>query len=252
MQQPVPPVHSTRLRTSGNAVNESTFEVRLRVAETVEPIRVVLACRRRLITLGLKAMIDASPEVEFVGVAVVPDALYVYLQRGRVDVLLCAWREYEYARATIEAVRQDYPDLRVCVIAEKADPTIIRDAFVLGATGFVSEACNDEQVIDALVRTGTGRTAIETGSRRADDSLAPDDIVDVDILSEREREILTLMAVGLSTRDIANTLFLSPKTVETHRANMMRKLETNSIAEAALLANRMGLVSSDPDLKASE
>ncbi len=232
-------------------MNENGWEVRPRVAESIERIGVVVACRRRLIVLGLKSVIDESPEVDFVGVAVVAEAIYTYAQRARVDVVLCAWREYEYARSTIEAVRKDYPDLRVCVIAEKAEPEVIRSAFAIGATGFISEACNDEQVIDALVRVGAGRTAIETGGQRADASVVAGETVGIDVLSEREREILTLMAVGLTTKEIAAALFLSPKTVETHRANMMRKLGISSIAEAALYASRTGLVSSDPDHKAA-
>lgn len=216
-------------------------------AERSGPYSVLYASQRRLLILGVKGMCEAFDEIEFVGAAVDPSSLMAHLRRRQIDILLLSWGQYGgYGMETFERIAALESPPKVVVMAESPDPDAIRDSLLHGASGFISEGCDDTQFADALISVGEGRIVIETGARRGVRDGLGNGTVAPEMLTERERGVLTLIASGLSTKQIATALFLSPKTVETHRTNLMRKLDLVSVADVVRYAITTGMLASLP------
>jgi len=129
-----------------------------------------------------------------------------------------------------EAIRELSPETRVLLIsgAGRMAPTAAR---AVGASGFISKDWDATDVVAAVKRVGRGMTMFEPKS----DQPEP-------LLTEREREVLDLIAAGSTNREIAEQLFLSPHTVKEHTSALYRKLRARNRAEAVQRAQRMGLL----------
>jgi DNA-binding NarL/FixJ family response regulator len=129
------------------------------------------------------------------------------------------------------SIRRHSPDTRVLLISGsgRMSPPAARAA---GASGFVSKDWDAKDVVRAVRAVGLGQTVF-----------APTSAQPAPLLSEREREVLDLIAVGSTNREIASTLYLSPHTVKEHTSALYRKLGARNRAEAVQLAQRVGLLS---------
>jgi len=159
----------------------------------------------------------------------------------------------------LDATRQlltEQPGCRVVVLSMHHDRRYVQAAFAAGARGFLGKDAPLDEVVRLLGEVLAGRRVV---SRELEDQLladygelardlpgrAPAAASPLDRLSAREREVLQLLAEGHGTRQMALRLNLSPKTVETHRAQLMDKLGLHSVAELTRLAIREGLVQLD-------
>jgi two-component system response regulator NreC len=151
----------------------------------------------------------------------------------------------------IEATRQlrrRQPDLHVLILSMHAEEAYIMQALQAGAQGYLLKDSADVELIRAVESVSTGKSYFSPAVARVmlDDyvrHLAQKGIVDrYDSLSEREREVLQLIAEGQSNKEVADTLALSPATVETHRAHIFQKLDVHNTAEVVLYAVRRGLI----------
>jgi DNA-binding NarL/FixJ family response regulator len=129
-----------------------------------------------------------------------------------------------------DSIRRASPSTRVLLISGsgRMSPAAAKAA---GASGFVSKDLEAREVVEAVRRVGLGMTVFAPKS----DQPAP-------LLSEREREVLDLIAAGSTNREIAARLFLSPHTVKEHTSALYRKLNARNRAEAVQLAQRVGLL----------
>jgi DNA-binding NarL/FixJ family response regulator len=151
----------------------------------------------------------------------------------------------------IEATRQlrrRQPDLHVLILSMHAEEAYIMQALQAGAQGYLLKDSADVELIRAVESVSTGKSYFSPAVARVmlDDyvrHLAQKGIVDrYDSLSEREREVLQLIAEGQSNKEVADTLAVSPATVETHRAHIFQKLDVHNTAEVVLYAVRRGLI----------
>ena len=145
------------------------------------------------------------------------------------------------------AVLQAAPEARVLVLSMQDDPRYVRAAFEAGASGYVLKEAADTEVVSAIravaaderyVHPALGAKLIAADveeRRRAED----------DPLSEREREVLRLLALGHTNQEIAEKLYISVRTAETHRAHIMQKLGLASRAELVRYAISRGLLEAD-------
>jgi DNA-binding NarL/FixJ family response regulator len=155
----------------------------------------------------------------------------------------------------IRQLRQRRPPARVVVLSMYGDETHVLEALRHGASAYVVKGATAADLIRAVREAAAGRhylspplseRAIESYFARAEN--APLDVYDA--LTNREREVLQLAAEGLTNAEIAARLSISPRTAETHRANLMRKLNLHTQTDLIRFALRRGLVSldiSDPD-----
>lgn len=152
----------------------------------------------------------------------------------------------------IEATRQIVrraPAVRVLILSMHHDQAYVTQAVQAGARGYLLKDSAGTELLEAVAAVAAGKSFFSSSVAEAmlDDyvrSLADRGILDRhDALSEREREVLQLVAEGRSSKEIADLLSISPATVETHRAHLLQKLGLKNTAEVVLYAARRGIVS---------
>ena len=142
--------------------------------------------------------------------------------------------------AAIPKIREDSPDTQIVVLTMQAEPAFAREAIQAGALGYVLKEAAEEELVKAVRMAADGQTYLqpELGARLAAEPAgeAPDE------LSERELEVLRLIALGHTNSEIAEQLFLSVRTVESHRAHIQQKLRLTTRSELVRYALERGLV----------
>lgn len=153
----------------------------------------------------------------------------------------------------IEATRQmveDLPDIKILVLSMHMGREYVAEALEAGVSGYLLKDCAFQELIKAIRAVSNGKVYLsqEITSLVVDDyvhKLSNMKDVKRDTLTSREREVLQLIAEGKSTKQIADLLFLSPKTIETYRSRLKNKLNMDSIADLTKYALREGLTSLD-------
>jgi DNA-binding NarL/FixJ family response regulator len=132
------------------------------------------------------------------------------------------------------------PRSRVLVVSSQAAPCSVRQALSAGAAGYVPKRASDQELVAAIrqVAAGEGYVDPDLGAKL----VVPDRSVALEPLSERERDILQLLALGYTNQEIGRKRYISVRTVDTHRAHIMRKLGLETRAELVLFALANGLI----------
>jgi DNA-binding NarL/FixJ family response regulator len=194
---------------------------------------------------GLKLLLDAEEDMEVVGEAGNLQEAVFRTRALKPDVVLMdvVMPGASGIEAT-PAVLREHPAARVLVLSMQDDPTYVREAFAAGASGYVLKEAADEEVVGAIRDVaGGGRYVHPTlGARLVAADAEERERAEADPLTEREREILRLLALGHTNQEIAKSLFLSVRTVETHRAHIMQKLRLSTRAELVHYAMEQGLL----------
>jgi len=212
----------------------------------VRRIRVLLADDHTLVRAGVRKILEGQRDVEVVGEVADGAAALEALARLPVDVLVLDLTMPGLdGFAVLRRARTLAPALKVLVLSMHADPEFVSRAVREGADGYLlkDSAVNDLVAAIQAVREGRAYHSPQI-QRQLTDLLrgggAPARVLDT--LTDRERDVLKRIAEGLSTKEIAVQFDISTRTVETHRANLMRKLEVRSLAQLVRLAIREGLV----------
>jgi DNA-binding NarL/FixJ family response regulator len=210
-------------------------------------IRVLLADDHRLFRDGLRTLLEQEADLEVVGVAADGQSVLSLVGTCRPNVVLMdvSMPGLNGLEAT-RHLRADHPDVAVLMLSMHVDHRFVVEALRAGALGYVPKDCEISE-LSAAIRTVCRRQlhlSPSLAGRIVQDYLAlmdnrPDSAFSV--LSAREREVLQMLAEGCSSKDIAGTLRVSIKTVETHRKNIMDKLNIHSVAELTKYAIREGL-----------
>jgi len=196
--------------------------------------RVLLCDDHALLRSGLRRLLEAHPEIEVAGEAATAEEVIAQAAELQPDVVLLD--VVLPGRSGIEAL----PDLlaaapatKVLVLSMQDDPSYVRRAFAAGASGYLLKEAADEELVEAVHEVATGRRYVHPllGARLAAPDAASDGRAARDPLSDREREVLRLLALGHTNQEIAKLLFISVRTAETHRAHIMRKLGVSTRAE---------------------
>jgi len=210
---------------------------------TDEPIRVVIADDHAVVRSGLRMLIDAHAGLEVVAEAGdVPTAMQV-IRAHRPDVaVLDLNMPGGSSLEAIPALRESTPETAIVVLTMQDDPAFAREALQGGALGFVLKEAADEELLEAVKLAARGDTYLNPrlGARLAAQPPAPSGPPDG--LSERELEVLKLIALGHTNVEIGEQLFLSTRTVETHRAHIQQKTRASSRAELVRYAIDHGLI----------
>jgi two-component system, NarL family, response regulator NreC len=145
--------------------------------------------------------------------------------------------------ATAEVLKE-LPDTKVLVLSMEDDPSYVREAFTVGARGYVLKEAADTELVAALRQVAEGERYVHPalGARLAVAEAEASARAEEDPLSDREREVLRLLALGHTNQEIAKMLFISVRTAETHRAHIMQKLRLNTRAELVRYALAQGLL----------
>ncbi len=193
---------------------------------------VVLADDHAVVRRGLRMLVDAEPEMQVLAEAAdtANAERMTRAHRPRVLVLDLNMGDGSSLEA-IPRLRQHSPDTAIVVLTMQDDPAFARAALQAGALGFVLKEAAEEELLQAIRSAAAGETYLNPrlGAKIAAQPPAPEGPPDG--LSEREVEVLRLVALGHTNAEIAAELYLSARTVETHRAHVQQKLRINTRAE---------------------
>ncbi|HEY3215024.1 MAG TPA: response regulator transcription factor [Candidatus Eisenbacteria bacterium] len=209
-------------------------------------VRVLIADDHPLVRAGVRRVLESHGECAVVGEAADGWAVLEALRTTGADVLLLdltmpGMDGFE----VLSRVKQDHPDLKVLVLSMHANSEYVARAVRVGADGYLLKDSAVQDLLAAIESVRNGRPYYSPAIQRELGELlraTSRPTRPIDLLTEREREILRLVAEGLSTKEIAARLDIGPRTVETHRANLMRKLELRSVALLTQFAIREGLL----------
>jgi len=220
-------------------------------APDTAPIRVQLVDDHRLVRKGIRTLLGRYPDLLVVGEADSgPEALALIPEVLPHVVLMDISMPEGGGLAAAEALHRQYPNVRVLFLSMHIEPEYVIKAVKSGAAGYLPKTVEGDELVDAIRRVATGQTYFSAEvSAAVLSSYAPqhrqaaalggvaatDDDGDT-LLTPREKEVLRLIADGLSTKEIADKLSISFRTVETHRVNIGRKLRTANTAEMVKLA----------------
>lgn len=200
-------------------------------AETLQqPVRIVLADDHSVMRAGLRLLLDAEPEFEVVAEAGNAEDAARFVRGHHPDVLLLDLNMPGGSGLDlIPRIRKEAPETRIVVLTMQRDPAFARHALGAGAVGYVLKDAADGELVLAVRLAASGQTYLnpQLGARLASESVdaRPGD------LSERELEILRLIALGHTNPEIAAKLYLSVRTIEAHRSHIHQKLSLTSRAE---------------------
>lgn len=195
-----------------------------------------------MLRTGLRLILERTDGIRCVGEAATAEEAVRVCGRVTPDVVVMDMETSDPGGlAGIREVRRRRPELHVVVLAMHGDSEGVRTAFASGAQGYLLKTAADAELVDAIRAVASGGRYLHPALGAALAQPAPPDPLDV--LTEREREVLQLLALGYGNQEIAHRLHLSPRTVETHRANMMGKLGLATRADIVRVALRSGLLS---------
>lgn len=214
-------------------------------------IRIVLADDHAVLRAGLRALLNIEDDLEVIGEAgdgqealhlvatLQPDVLVL-------DLMMPNVKGFDI----IEQITTDYTHTRVVVLTMHADTEYIKHVLKAGGAGYVLKNNADTDLITAIRTVASGHsylvpeaTQVLLAEYQQQDKPAQSDTpIGLDLLSEREREVLTMTVLGYSSREIGEMLFISPKSVDTYRQRLMDKLQLTTRAELVQYALKQGLI----------
>jgi DNA-binding NarL/FixJ family response regulator len=203
---------------------------------------------------GLKAIIGRDPRFEVIGEAgTAQDGLRMAGELRPDLILLDISLPDQNGIQLSRDIRRILPDSRILIVSMHAKIDYIAEAFQAGATGYVVKESAAERLIKGIEYVLRGDYFLDSSVsqqvvKRLMDSPAKDEQISdagYGSLSPREQEVMRLLAEGLSRKDIGERLFISPKTVENHRTNIMNKLGLHSTMDLIRYAARLGLIDLD-------
>ena len=216
-------------------------------------IRIALVDDHSLFRRGLKVLFSSRPDFEVVADAGSGGEFLAMLPSARPDVVFMDYDMPEMNGAeTAERALAEYPDLKVITLSMFGDSAYYSRMMSSGAKGFLLKDSEFDEVVEAVETVYSGGTYFSASlleslshsirSAASGVDLAADAVAESDRLSDREVEILVAICQGFSTQEIADRLFISKRTVDKHRANILEKSGCKNTASLVVYAIRHGLV----------
>jgi two-component system, NarL family, response regulator LiaR len=206
-------------------------------------ISVLITDDHKVVRQGLKMVLDLDPEIEVVGEA----------ENGEEAARLARWLEPDVVVMDLvmpvmdgveatRVIRRELPDTQVVALTSVLEDASVTGAVRAGAIGYLLKNTGSDELCRAIKAAAEGQVQLapEAALRLMREVSAPKD---PQALTERESDVLKLIARGMANRRIARSLYIGEKTVKTHVSNILLKLGVNSRTQAALFAARTGLVS---------
>jgi len=217
-------------------------------AVATKPIHVIVVDDHTLVRSGLRLLLEAEPDVLVDDEAGDAEQAIRLARLHKPDVILLD--VVMPGRSGLEAapdILTAAPKAKILVLSMQDDPSYVREAFSAGATGYLLKEAADDELVQAVREVAGGGRYVHPalGARLAAAEAEARARAEADPLSEREREVLRLLALGHTNQEIAKLLFISVRTAETHRAHVMQKLRLSTRAELVRHALQQGLLEPD-------
>jgi DNA-binding NarL/FixJ family response regulator len=216
------------------------------------PIRVLIADDHRIVRAGIRSFLESKQDIAVVGEAGTGEEACAQAGALRPDVAVMDLNMPGIGGLeAIRRIKQELPEVRVIALTMHGDQRFFLEALAAGAEAYILKGADPAQLLEAVRAAAAGTayltpeqakrmlTEYRRAAERESEGSGPG-------LTAREREVLTLIAEGLTGKAIAEQLSLSPNTVERHRTNIMNKLGLHNRAELVRFAIRERLIDSDP------
>lgn len=213
----------------------------------MEPLKVIVADDHRLVRAGIRSLLEEIPELEVIGEAGNGRELLELLAKFQPDLVLAdiSMPEMNGLEATM-AIASQYPDVKVIILSMYASEEYVWRAFEAGAGGYLLKdaAPVELELSIKTVMNGSKYMSPVVSQQVVDDYVrhSSGGVSWKEMLTPRQREVWQLIAEGKSTKDIAAKLQISPKTVETHRLQLMERLGVYDVVGLVKLAIKAGLI----------
>jgi DNA-binding NarL/FixJ family response regulator len=208
-------------------------------------IRTVVVDDHAVVRSGIKLLLEREDDIEVVGEAgTAKDAIFRARALKPDVILLDVVMPDESGIEALPKLLHESPETKVLVLSMQDDARYVREAFAAGASGYVLKEAADEEVVAAVREIANGGRYVHPalGARMVAAEAEARAAAEADPLSEREREVLRLLALGHTNQEIAKMLYISVRTAETHRAHIMQKLRLATRAELVGYALSHGLL----------
>ncbi len=202
------------------------------------PIRVFCVDDHAFLVAGLRALLEAEPDMEFAGRAENADDLVAHVRESAADIVLM---DIEMPGADVfEAIyelRHSCPEVRTILLSAHVRDKYLDSAFAAGAWGYLTKGDSPDKVIEGIRKVANGETAVSSAvmARKEQDSSK------LTLLTDREKQILRMIANGMSRTVIADRLCRSPMTIDNHRKSILKKLGIHDRVELVRYAIAEGL-----------
>jgi DNA-binding NarL/FixJ family response regulator len=215
----------------------------------VSVLRILIADDHEVVRKGIRSLLEAHPGWEVVaetanGRDAVSSAVRLKPDVALLDIAMPGLNGLDATRQILT----DAPNTRVLILTMHDTEQVVRDVLAAGARGFLLKSDAGRDLVSAVEALQSRRTFFTTRVAQLvldgylHPSASPSDHAARGVLTPREREVIQLLAEGKTTKEVATTLNLSVKTAETHRTNLMRKLDLHSVVDLTLYAVRNGIV----------
>lgn len=217
----------------------------------MQEIHVFVVDDHQIFLDGIVSLLDDEPNIKIAGTAHNGKQAIERIKNTKVDVVLMDINmpEMDGIEAT-KLLRKSNPEIKILMLTMHSEPRFIKECLEIGAKGYVLKNISKDDLLKAIETVYLDKpyldqdvqeklissisNADEEDDRNYDELAAQ--------ITQRELEILQLIALGLTSQDVANKLFISKNTVETHRKNMLAKLNVNNTAALLKIAYKKGLV----------
>ena len=222
-------------------------------AEPTTTTHVLIVDDHTLVRSGLRLLLEAEPDVCVDDEAGDAEQAIRLVRLHKPDVILLD--VVMPGRSGLDAAPEILaaaPKAKILVLSMQDDPSYVRQAFSAGATGYLLKEAADDELVQAVREVASGGRYVHPalGARLAAAEAEARARAEADPLSDREREVLRLLALGHTNQEIAKLLYISVRTAETHRAHVMQKLRLSTRAELVRHALRQGLLEPDGETAA--
>ena len=210
-----------------------------------DPVRVLIVDDHAVVRAGIRLLLEQEPDIEPVGEAGTGREAVFQARSLKPDVILMdVVMPDQTGLEVLPTLLHEQPEVKVMLLSMQDDPRYVREAFEAGASGYVLKEAADNEVVAAIREVAAGGHYVhpELGARLVAAESRERKRAEEDPLSDREHEVLRLLALGHTNQEIAGQLYISVRTAETHRAHIMQKLRLSTRAELVRYALDQGLL----------
>lgn len=223
-------------------------------------MKIIIADNNDIVLVGLQSILHAEVGIDVVGEARSNEQLLDILAQFETDAILIDYTAFGFDIDVIPKIRSKYPKVQILAITPEQSAQTLVHALKSGVISYIKKDCDVTEIVDAVRETGRGNKFF-CGQILETIQKASIDVNDIDLeafscapvlLTERENEIIVWIAEGYTNAQIAEKLFLSNHTVNTHRKNIMAKLGVKNTAGIVMYAVKMDLIRPNKFLFSSE
>ena len=214
----------------------------------LKKIKVHIADDHKVLIDGIIAVLKTEEQIEVVGCSLNGEQVLQWYRENNSDVLILDINMPKLdGIAVLKEFQKQENQPNIVILSSYDDVKLVKEVMKIGAKGFLAKKCASEQIVEAIETVYSGENYFSKSIQSKIVSSFSDTNLNsqknyFNLLTEREKEILTLIAKEFNTREIAESLFISINTVETHRKNLIKKLQVKNVVGLALFAHKNKMV----------